>query len=681
MQKKSASRSAFFNLRALLAVFLCAATAYFILIPIRSGLAFLHSHAPANASRRTLTFQERVSYQHLIEDVYWRHRIWPKDRRNAKPPLDSVMSQAQLEKKVTDYLRKSQALEDYWQRPITAEQLQAEMNRMARHTKQPEVLTELFEALGNDPFIIAECLARPALANRLLTSWFASDERIHGERKQRAESELQAHLPAVALAKAGPSFEQIKQLSGKYSEIAFVRSDSALKESNRDLGHSILLNRGQWDETVERLRAMFRDRTPAATGSAAKDASLAQIKTGVVSCLREDENRYYVTSVIKKNDDRLKPVIPSGGSWTLTGSLNSGRFEYTATLLSNGVVLVAGGFDSNNHVLASAELYDPASGSWTATGGLNTARADHTATLLANGMVLVAGGVDSSGDSASAELYDPMSGSWTLTDSLNTTRADHTATLLPNGMVLVAGGVDSSGVLASAELYDAATGNWTLTGELNAARDHHTATLLSNGMVLVAAGLDSSFSPSTSAELYDPATGKWTSTGDLNTARRSHTATLLPSGVVLVTGGFDLNFGPSASAELYDPSSGSWTPTGSLNNARYFHTATLLSNGTALTAGGVGSNGVLASAELYDPSSKSWNFTGSLNDARDRHTATLLINGTVLVAAGDGANDVLTTAELYSAAAPSPTPTATPTSTPRVTPRPRPTPHSRPTPP
>ena len=78
------------------------------------------------------------------------------------------MSQAQLEKKVADYLRNSQALEDYWQRPITANQLQAEMDRMAQHTKQPQVLRELFAALGNDPFVIAECLARPVLAERLL---------------------------------------------------------------------------------------------------------------------------------------------------------------------------------------------------------------------------------------------------------------------------------------------------------------------------------------------------------------------------------------------------------------------------------------------------------------------------------------------------------------------------------
>ena len=79
------------------------------------------------------------------------------------------MSQAQIEKKVEDYLRNSQALEDYWQRPITADQLQTEMERMASHTKQPDVLRELFEALGNDPFVIAECLARPALAERFAT--------------------------------------------------------------------------------------------------------------------------------------------------------------------------------------------------------------------------------------------------------------------------------------------------------------------------------------------------------------------------------------------------------------------------------------------------------------------------------------------------------------------------------
>src|SRR6516164_9341877 len=151
----------------------------------------------ANAHQdRSLTFADRVAYQRAIEEVYWRHRTWPKERPDLKPSLDAVMSQAQLETKVEDYLRKSQALEDYWQRPITAEQLQAEMDRMAKRTKQPEILRQLFSVLGNDPFVIAECLARPALADRLLTNWYAHDERIHGALKQRIEAELQAHPTA-----------------------------------------------------------------------------------------------------------------------------------------------------------------------------------------------------------------------------------------------------------------------------------------------------------------------------------------------------------------------------------------------------------------------------------------------------------------------------------------------------
>src|SRR5262249_51207280 len=111
---------------------------------------------PENLSTRTLTFAQRVSYQPAIEEVYWRHRIWPNERPDPKPSLDALCPRAKLEKKVQDYLDKSQALEDHWQRPIAAEQLQAEMDRMAQDTKQPELLREIFGALGNDPFVIAE---------------------------------------------------------------------------------------------------------------------------------------------------------------------------------------------------------------------------------------------------------------------------------------------------------------------------------------------------------------------------------------------------------------------------------------------------------------------------------------------------------------------------------------------
>ena len=57
------------------------------------------------------------------------------------------------------------------------------MERMAENTKQPEVLREVFGALGNDPFVIAECLVRPVLAERLITSLYAHDQKMRGELK------------------------------------------------------------------------------------------------------------------------------------------------------------------------------------------------------------------------------------------------------------------------------------------------------------------------------------------------------------------------------------------------------------------------------------------------------------------------------------------------------------------
>ncbi len=105
---------------------------------------------------------------------------------------------------------------------------------------------------------------------------------------------------------------------------------------------------------------------------------------------------------------------PATGKWTATGSMNIARIDATATLLNDSQVLVAGGADAtitpgtSSSPLASAELFNPATGAWTTTGSMNTSRLNQTATLLNNGQVLVAGGVDTSDlPIASAELFTP----------------------------------------------------------------------------------------------------------------------------------------------------------------------------------------------------------------------------------------------------------------------------------
>ena len=137
----------------------------------------LAASAPrASAGSPELTFSDRVEAQRAIEAVYWRHRVWPKENPEPKPALSQVMPDAAIARKVEDYLKESAALESRWQRPITAGQLQAELDRMARDTRDGAMLQELFHALHDDPFVIAETLARQTLAERLIRNW-------HGERE------------------------------------------------------------------------------------------------------------------------------------------------------------------------------------------------------------------------------------------------------------------------------------------------------------------------------------------------------------------------------------------------------------------------------------------------------------------------------------------------------------------
>ncbi len=93
---------------------------------------------------------------------------------------------------------------------------------------------------------------------------------------------------------------------------------------------------------------------------------------------------------------------------TVTGPMHTARAAHTATLLHDGRVLITGGFaeDNEGRPFASAERYDPDQGVFTKTGSLTTGRQSHTATLLLDGRVVIAGGYDGT-YLAGAELYDP----------------------------------------------------------------------------------------------------------------------------------------------------------------------------------------------------------------------------------------------------------------------------------
>jgi hypothetical protein len=162
--------------------------------------------------------------------------------------------------------------------------------------------------------------------------------------------------------------------------------------------------------------------------------------------------------------------------------MSTQRTRHTATLLSSGKVLITGGYGQAagflepGQILASAEIYDPIAGTFAPAVNLVQARAGHTATLLPDGRVLLAGGYNGTGPLASAEIYDPSSGSFSLTGRMVTPRAGHTAVLLSTGMVLIAGGEYFTAILPHAELFDPASGTFANTGGLQAPRILHSLT-------------------------------------------------------------------------------------------------------------------------------------------------------------------------------------------------------------
>lgn len=341
------------------------------------------------------------------------------------------------------------------------------------------------------------------------------------------------------------------------------------------------------------------------------------------------------SAVLKWNDGTAKStaVSASGTPVTIGSSLASSATPYVFTLevtYQDPTVLRPSLLTQTKTLSVTVNAAPPAT--LVTKGNMVTPRSDFTATLLANGSLLIAGGVASDGTVLkSAELYDPVTGKWTATGDMKTARRGHAATLLPDGRVLVSGGFDGTTAVTAldkADTYDPATGIWTATGTMVQARRGHTSTLLGNKMVLIVGGNVSSGS-GTVAELYDanPSStnfGKFVQTGANKLERIGHAATLLWDGRVLVTGknnadgvtacadvsaapvdcyvngvlnpNYTQNIDTARTTEIFTPSAtapfGSWSYGPTMTQPRYNHSATLI--GTLkriLILGGFGPGG------------------------------------------------------------------------------------------
>jgi uncharacterized protein YecT (DUF1311 family) len=292
---------------------------------------------------------------------------------------------------------------------------------------------------------------------------------------------------------------------------------------------------------------------------------------------------------------------PDKSRFIATGAtITEGRTNHIAILLPNNKVMLGGGSVpvqsklGNDPCISDVEIYDIRTGKFSEAGHFLIPRCNFTATLLLDGRVLIAGGCDEVGNNTrDAELYDPATGRFTATGRLVTARSYHTATLMQNGKVLIVGG-GKGDEPARAEIYDPATGVFSVSGAPQSSFSSHTATLLPNGKVLVVGGEHWSekrqiLQVNDAAELYDPSTGQFSPGGKLNEPRYTHSAILLKNGKVLIAGGGATS---GSSLELYDPSTRTFSRVGLYADG--FGLATLLKDGRVFLMGE-------KNADLYTP--------------------------------------------------------------------------------
>jgi len=338
-----------------------------------------------------------------------------------------------------------------------------------------------------------------------------------------------------------------------------------------------------------------------------------------------------------------------------TGNMNAARRNHMVIALNNGKILVTGGAANADGTggLASAELYDPVAHTFTTISPMNSARVDHTVTLLLNGTVLVAGGYDQTGNVVqSAEIFNPATNTFTLLSApMTSQRAEHAATLLAGGQVLLTGGNSNTTTLGTAEIYDPVAQTFTATSHpMNAVRQAQHADILPNGTVLVSGGLDNNNNPIASAEIYTPTIQTFTLTGSMTTARGNHSSALLYTGKVLVAGGLapaGAQNAITATAEVYDPSTGLFTPTENMSIARGHYAGIVLNDGTIFISGGAplpaGTN-----ADVYNPATGTFSTTGNFTAVQAGGREAVAPDGTVLLASGVNITPVtVPNSELY----------------------------------
>ncbi len=574
------------------------------------------------AASRELTFDERVEAQRKIERVYYGHQV------GTRPPFDEIASPDRLERKVRRYLEQSVALDQIWSEPLTAEALSREWERIARSTSFPDRLRELYRALGDDPFVIQECLVRAELVDHLARGRFAHDPSIHAA----ARAEAEALRDALERGALDPRLDHPRRIvdapdanrSARPGEVGPVVETFDGFEV-RVPAATYVIPKVSWDDwwsrarsslDIERFRAIAGDERPpmlpdVAAGTAGECTpntwrsggldDLPAPRTGHLAFWTGNLMLVFGYPDNLPPGNRYDPLIDRWTSITPVGAPTSVNPFYVGVWTGSEMIVW-------NGKVASGGRYDPVTDTWfpLAAGGPVVA-SGAKAVWTGSEMLVWGGTTDFTNYTNTGRRYNPSTNAWTpmTTVGAPSGRGDHTAVWSGSEMIVWGGITFSNNTYTNTGgRYNPSLNQWTSTSTAGAptARFGHVAVWANGEMIVHGGVLVYSSSAVATGGRYSPSSDSWTATTTTAAPTRAfHTAVWTGSSMI-VWGGNVTHFGGSQSTgSRYDPASG-WSdisPSGA-PSARSGHSAVW--TGTRMLVWGGGSN----TGAQYLPSTDSW---------------------------------------------------------------------------
>ena len=571
---------------------------------------------------RTITFEERVRAQEAIERVYYSHQV------GAAIPFEQAVPRSLLERKVLTYLRQSVALDRFWQHPISAEMLQAELRRIARGTRMPDRLEELYRALGNDSFLIQETLVRQTLAGRLVENLSAFDARIHATERVLAEK---LHRE---LSRGGRrvTFDGLPL----EIELARVANGSRSPASEPDAAPDSSSGPRRVEISGEELRR-WRSR-------------LAQ-EVGEVGPVLEELEAFFVRIVLESTEDRLRFLqyeVPkkSPSAWWRESAQSFSPNLATPVADVHAALLEGGPAPATICACGSADFWDNGT-----LDDMPEPRYYH-GSVWTGSLMIVWGGTISVYKTNTGGRYDPATDTWTPMSTTGAPQARNqpftfwtgSRVLVWGGDILVPTGFPSPPQETNTGgLYDPVSDSWSPTSLSGAPAPLSRASAVWTGSeMIVWGGFDDFIGFSDAGYRYNPAADTWspTSTAGAPSPREGHAAVWTGSEMI-IWGGL-ISSSHLDTGGKYNPATDSWTPT-SLAGApigRWLAVAAWTGSRMIIWSGFAANNTMLSDGALYDPVADSWSAMSTAPSPLPIQYATTVWTGTEMVVWGGNFNSV-----------------------------------------